>query len=114
MTAEDMTLPKEDRHRIQTRDHQQLLRDWRRKKGPCIICAEREGVEGDHLSSKGSFSCDSAHSRNDVVHVSRLPKVQQGLIGKHGKHWDTLLVFLLPAARNTKYDRWVGLAKRRK
>ena len=55
MTTEHMTVPEEDRRRIQTRDHQELLRDWRRKKEPCIICAECEGTEGDHLPPKTLF-----------------------------------------------------------
>lgn len=44
-----MTLPDEKRYRVLKRTHQQLLRDWKRKKGPCIICAEREGDDTDHL-----------------------------------------------------------------
>lgn len=39
----------------QAKKHQQLLRDWRRRKGGCIICAKREGNEKDHLPPKVLF-----------------------------------------------------------
>lgn len=50
-----MTARETDRKRDQARNHQQLLRKWRRRKGPCIICAEREGNERDHLPPKVLF-----------------------------------------------------------
>lgn len=34
------------------RRHQKLLREWRRNRGPCIICGEGEGNEKDHLPPK--------------------------------------------------------------
>ena len=50
-----MTMPDEERYRILKRTHQQLLRDWKRKKGLCIICAEREGNNKDHLPPQVLF-----------------------------------------------------------
>jgi hypothetical protein len=51
----NMTESEEERYRILKRKHQQLLRDWKRNKGPCIICAEREGDERDHLPPRVLF-----------------------------------------------------------
>jgi hypothetical protein len=45
----------DERYRVFKRTHQQLLRDWKRQKGPCIVCAEREGNEADHLPPKVLF-----------------------------------------------------------
>lgn len=50
-----MITHEKDRKRAQAKDHQQLLQDWRRRKGVCIICAEREGNERDHLPPKVLF-----------------------------------------------------------
>jgi hypothetical protein len=50
-----MTLSDDERHRVLKRKHQQLLRDWTRRKDPCIVCAEREGNERDHLPPKVLF-----------------------------------------------------------
>ena len=50
-----MTLSEEERYRVLKSTHQQLLRDWKRKKGPCIICAEREGCDRDHLPPEVLF-----------------------------------------------------------
>lgn len=50
-----MTVQDDERYRVLKRNHQQLLRDWRRKKAPCIVCAQREGKERDHLPPKVLF-----------------------------------------------------------
>jgi hypothetical protein len=50
-----VTAVEQDRFRDLKRTHQRLLRDWKRKKGPCIICAEREGKAADHLPPKVLF-----------------------------------------------------------
>jgi hypothetical protein len=50
-----MTMSDEERYRALKRTHQQLLRDWKRKKGLCIICAEREGNNRDHLPPQVLF-----------------------------------------------------------
>ena len=50
-----MTLSNEERNRILKKKHQQLYRDWRRRKGLCIVCAEGEGNERDHLPPKVLF-----------------------------------------------------------
>ncbi len=50
-----MTLSEAERYRVLKRTHQQLLRDWKRKKGPCIVCAEREGNDKDHLPPEVLF-----------------------------------------------------------
>ncbi len=50
-----MTYSEEERYRALKRTHQQLLRDWKRKKGPCIICADREGNDRDHLPPEVLF-----------------------------------------------------------
>lgn len=53
--AQSMTTDESEKRRTQAREHQQLLRDWKRRKGECIICAKREGNEGDHLPPKVLF-----------------------------------------------------------
>lgn len=50
-----MTTDESEPRRAQAKKHQQLLRDWRRSKGVCIICAERVGNERDHLPPKVLF-----------------------------------------------------------
>ncbi|MCE5229975.1 hypothetical protein LLG95_10315 [bacterium] len=50
-----MTLSEKERYRALKRTHQQLFRDWKRKKRPCIICAEREGIDKDHLPPEVLF-----------------------------------------------------------
>lgn len=50
-----MTPSDADRYRELKRTHQTLLRDWKRNKGPCIICGEREGSDRDHLPPKVLF-----------------------------------------------------------
>ena len=42
----------DERYRVLKRTHQQLLRDWKRKKAPCIVCAQCEGKDRDHLPPK--------------------------------------------------------------
>lgn len=51
----DMKLSDEESFRRLKTKHQQLYTEWRRKKGPCIICGEREGNEKDHLPPKVLF-----------------------------------------------------------
>ncbi len=53
-----MTPSDEERYRALKRTHQKLIRDWKRKKGPCIICAECEGAERDHLPPQVLFPKD--------------------------------------------------------
>lgn len=53
-----MTLQDEEKYRVLKRTHQQLLRDWRRKGKPCIVCAEREGNDTDHLPPKVLFPAE--------------------------------------------------------
>ena len=55
MSEESMETPEAERRRVQTRDFHQLLREWQRKKGACIICANREANERDHLPPKVLF-----------------------------------------------------------
>lgn len=50
-----MTISDEERYRVLKRTHQQLLRDWKRKKGLCIICARHEGNNKDHLPPQVLF-----------------------------------------------------------
>ena len=50
-----MTPSEEDRYRLLKRTHQQLLLDWKRQKGPCIICGELAGTDRDHLPPKVLF-----------------------------------------------------------
>jgi hypothetical protein len=50
MTAQD-----DESYRVLKRNHQQLLRDWKRKKATCIICAQHEGKDRDHLPPKVLF-----------------------------------------------------------
>lgn len=50
-----MITPEQERYRDLKRTHQQLLRKWKRRKGTCIICAEREGDKADHLPPKVLF-----------------------------------------------------------
>lgn len=45
-------MPKDERYRALKRKHQQLLRRWRKNNGPCIICGEGVGSDGDHLPPK--------------------------------------------------------------
>ncbi len=45
----------EEQFCILKRKHQKLLREWRRKRGLCIVCGEREGSEKDHLPPKVLF-----------------------------------------------------------
>jgi len=52
-----MTISDKERYRVLKRTHQQLLRAWKHKKGPCIICAEREGNNRDHLPPQVLFPC---------------------------------------------------------
>lgn len=44
-----MTLSTDEQFRALIRKHHLLLREWRRKRGLCIICGEYEGKENDHL-----------------------------------------------------------------
>jgi hypothetical protein len=48
----------EERYRTLKRTHQQLLRKWKKLKGLCIVCGEREGNESDHLPPKVLFPSD--------------------------------------------------------
>ena len=48
----------EKRYGALKRTHQQLLRNWKSRKGLCIVCAEREGNESDHLPPKVLFPAD--------------------------------------------------------
>ncbi len=45
----------EERYRSLKRTHQQLLREWKRKAGSCIICGEREANDKDHLPPEVLF-----------------------------------------------------------
>jgi len=47
-----MATPEEEQFRTLKRKHHQLLREWRGKRGLCIICAASEGNEDDHLPPK--------------------------------------------------------------
>ena len=55
LRATYMNMSNEERNRILKNKHQQLYRDWKRKKGLCIICGEAEGNEKDHLPPKVLF-----------------------------------------------------------
>jgi hypothetical protein len=48
----------EEKYRALKRTHQQLLRKWKKQRGPCIVCGEREGNESDHLPPKVLFPSD--------------------------------------------------------
>ena len=50
-----MTQTEQERHRVLKRTHQQLVRDWKRNAGLCIICAERQADDKDHLPPKVLF-----------------------------------------------------------
>ena len=50
-----MKLSDEESFRRLKTKHHQLYTDWKRKKGLCIICGEREGNEKDHLPPKVLF-----------------------------------------------------------
>ena len=51
----DMTQTERERYCDLKRTHQQLIRDWKRNAGPCIICAEREANDKDHLPPEVLF-----------------------------------------------------------
>jgi hypothetical protein len=55
LRIDDMTKFEEERYRSLKRTHQSLIRKWRRKKGPCIICAAHEANDKDHLPPKVLF-----------------------------------------------------------
>lgn len=50
-----MTHFEEERYHVLKRTHQRLLRDWKRNKGLCIICADREANDRDHLPPEVLF-----------------------------------------------------------
>ena len=58
-----MTMATDEQFRSLMRKHQPLLREWRRKRGLCIICGECEGKEKDHLPPKVLFP-ESLRSQN--------------------------------------------------
>ena len=47
-----MTAKDDQNYRTLKRTHQQLLRNWKRNKGFCIVCAQSEGKGRDHLPPK--------------------------------------------------------------
>lgn len=53
-----MATQDQEKYRILKRTHQQLNRDWRRKKSPCIVCAQHEGRDKDHLPPKVLFPAE--------------------------------------------------------
>jgi len=69
-----MTLSGAERYRALKRNHQQLLRDWKRKKGPCIVCADREGNTTDHLPPEVLFP---ASIRSPETEFFTFPVCQQ-------------------------------------
>jgi len=60
----------EEGYRILNSKHQRLLRNWKRKKGPCIICGEREGVGKDHLPPEVLFP---KRLRDDTTELLTFP-----------------------------------------
>lgn len=50
-----MTQSDAERYRVLKKTYQQLYRKWKRDKGLCIVCAEREGIGKDHLPPKVLF-----------------------------------------------------------
>lgn len=55
MKSYDMTQPEEEKYRTLKRTHQQLVREWKRRRGLCIICGEREANDKDHLPPQVLF-----------------------------------------------------------
>jgi 5-methylcytosine-specific restriction endonuclease McrA len=62
-----VTASEADRYRDLKRTHQTLLRDWKRNKGPCIVCGEREGSERDHLPPKVLYPASLRTPNNDFL-----------------------------------------------
>lgn len=60
-----MTVTDAETYRALKRSHQQLLRDWKRKNGPCIICAKRVGDDKDHLPPAVLFPTEIRASKEE-------------------------------------------------
>ncbi len=60
----------EERYRSLKDKHQQLYAEWKENNGPCIICGEEDGDEGDHLPPKVLYPKEL---RNDKTYFFTFP-----------------------------------------